>query len=359
VKVNKVKLPQNSYEILIGRDILVDVGNKLKKMGFKGPAILVTNPVVRGYYGDLLQDSLVSAGFKPVFLEVPDGEAYKSLERAGKLYTALSELQVERMTPMLSLGGGVIGDLAGFVAATYMRGVPLIHLPTTLLAQVDSSIGGKVAVNHGALKNNIGTFYQPRLVVSDILALKTLSREDLKNGLAEVIKYGIVRDSTLFELMEANVDDIGLLNLDLFEEIVFRCGSIKARIVEQDEKDLGLRNILNFGHTVGHGIETASGYKIAHGKAVAIGMVAAGMISQRMGFLPESELTRIKTMIERAGLSVRIPGQNVLSFLHAMQHDKKKAGGNLRFVLPRKIGEVFIHESVSPPLFESVLEDLS
>jgi 3-dehydroquinate synthase len=359
VKVIKVKLPQNSYEILIGRDILVDVGNKLKKMGFKGPAILVTNPVVRGYYGDLLQDSLVSAGFKPVFLEVPDGEAHKSLERAGKLYTALSELQVERMTPMLSLGGGVIGDLAGFVAATYMRGVPLIHLPTTLLAQVDSSIGGKVAVNHGALKNNIGTFYQPRLVISDILALKTLSKEELKNGLAEVIKYGIVRASALFELIEANSDDIGLLNLDLFEEIVFRCGSIKARIVEQDEKDLGLRNILNYGHTVGHGIETASGYKIAHGKAVAIGMVAAGMISQRMGFLPESEMTRIKTTIERAGLPVRIPGLNVLSILHAMQHDKKKAGGNLRFVLPRKIGEVFIHESVSTPLFESVLEDLS
>ena len=276
----KVNLAEKSYEIKIGAGLLKQVAAELATLGFGQKAVVITNPVVKSLYGDRLKDDLNAAGFDVVVLAVPDGELYKSLDQAGKLFEQLAEFQAERNTPIIALGGGVIGDLAGFVAATYMRGAPLIQIPTTLLAQVDSSVGGKVAVNHGHLKNNIGTFYQPRLVMADSLTLSSLPESELHNGMAEVIKYGAIRDPQLFDLIEHNPTP----KMDLWDDIIARCVAIKARIVEQDEKDLGLRNILNFGHTIGHAVETVSNYNIKHGQGVAIGMVAAATISEREGF---------------------------------------------------------------------------
>jgi 3-dehydroquinate synthase len=300
-------------------------------------------------------ESLASEGLSGTTLEVAEGEEQKSLETAGRLYTELSRLDAERSIPILALGGGVIGDLAGFVAATYMRGVPLVQLPTTLLAQVDSSIGGKVAVNHGRLKNNIGAFYQPRLVLSDTVVLKTLPAREFANGLAEVIKSAVIGDGDLFSFLETNLDSIKGQKEEVLEEIVFRSARIKAAVVEKDETDQDLRNVLNFGHTVGHGIETASGFMIEHGGAVAIGMLAAAAVSQRLGLFGEDEFARLKALIRAACLPTEVSGGKVNDILAAMRHDKKIEGGRLRFVLPRAIGDVIISDEVELSLVEEVL----
>jgi 3-dehydroquinate synthase len=326
-------------------------------MGFKKSVIIPIG--CYEMYGHALEDDLKKAGYNVAVLEVPDGEEYKSLEQAGKLYLQLNDFQTERMTPVLALGGGVIGDLAGFVAATYMRGVPLFHIPTTLLSQVDSSIGGKVAVNHSRMKNNIGTFFQPKLVLADLNTLKTLPEKELVNGMAEVIKYGVIRDPDLFNLLETNIERIKSLDMELVEEVVARCAGIKAAVVETDEKDMGLRNILNYGHTIGHTVETVSGFRIHHGSGVGIGMVAAGMISQKMGILPLEDLKRINDLVMKAGLPVRIPGLDIPAMLKAMQHDKKKLEDKVRFILPKTIGEVFISDEVSASTLNEVLESIN
>jgi 3-dehydroquinate synthase len=235
--------------------------------------------------------------------------------------------------------------------------VPLIQIPTTLLAQVDSSIGGKVAIDHGQLKNKIGAFYQPKLVITDIATLKTLDTKTLIDGLAEVIKYAVIRDKELFTYIEGNLDKIKSLDDRALEEIVFRSAKIKAEIVEKDEKDLGLRAILNYGHTVGHAIESASDFKVEHGKAVAIGMLAAAKISNRMGILDKNELLRLKSLIERAGLPTKIPNLKVKEIIQAIKHDKKVLRGKVRFVLLKSIGSVFITDEVSPSLVEQILVD--
>jgi 3-dehydroquinate synthase len=354
----KVNLPQNSYEVRIGSGLLNEAGTVLKDSGFKGRAIIISNPLVGDLYSDALKGNLENSGFKVVVLEVPDGEEYKSLDQASKLYDQLSDFQAERTTPILALGGGVIGDLAGFVAATYLRGVALIQIPTTLLAQVDSSIGGKVAVNHGQLKNTIGSFFQPRLVLSDISTLKTLPEKEKINGLAEIIKYGIIRDNKLFDLVESNMPRLLSFDRKLLEEVIFLCADIKVKIVEKDERDLGLRNILNYGHTLGHALETVSDFGLRHGSGVAVGMVAAAEISRRMGFLSTQETERIKSVIFSAGLPIKICGGDPKKIIQTMQHDKKKVGGKIRFILSKTIGEVFICDEVSTTLLKQVLEDL-
>jgi len=291
-------------------------------------------------------------------VELPEGEQQKSLDAAGRVYEELTNLKAERNTPILALGGGVIGDLAGFVAATYLRGVPLVQMPTTLLAQVDSSIGGKVAVNHGRLKNRIGAFYQPRMVISDVAALKSLSPGETSDGLAEVIKYGIILDAPLFSYVEKKLDKIKALDQVSLEHVVYRCARIKAQVVAQDETDAFLRNILNYGHTVGHALETASGFALRHGEAVAIGMVAAGRISQRMGAFTEEESQRIEHLLARAGLPTRLPPYPVQQLMEIMQHDKKMRRGKLIFILPRAIGDAFISEDVKPEMVAEALETL-
>jgi len=351
----QVRLVSDGYQIHIGSGLLEQAGQRLMEIGVSGKLVIITNPVVKKLYGQSLGQNLIKSGFEVTTLEIPDGEEQKSLDTAGRLYQELTNTYAERTTPILALGGGVIGDLVGFVAATYQRGVPLVQIPTTLLAQVDSSIGGKVAVNHGQLKNNIGAFYQPKVVITDTSTLKTLDTREFNNGLAEVIKSAVVRDVDFFAFIEENLDNIKSLDNDALEEIVSRSAKIKAEIVEKDEKDLGLRSILNYGHTVGHAIETASDFKTTHGEAVAIGMLVAGRISQRLGVMSKNELGRLKTVIGRAGLPTSIPDLNIGRITEAMRHDKKISQGKIRFVLPRTIGEVFITDEVSPRLLEQVL----
>ncbi len=355
MKKVRLRLGSNSYDIDIGSGILKQSGHQLKEKGFAGRLVVIGNPVVQDLYGDVIGRSLTASGFTVTTLTVPDGEEQKSLETAGRLYRELAECYAERTTPILALGGGVIGDLAGFVAATYLRGVPLVQLPTTLLAQVDSSIGGKVALDHDRLKNKIGAFYQPRLVISDIDTIRTLDDKQFTNGLAEVIKYGVIRDEGFFTYLENNLDKIKLLDTETVEEIVFRSAKIKAEVVEKDEKDLGLRAILNFGHTVGHAVESVSNFKVSHGEAVAIGMLAAARISQRMSILKQNELARLEDLIKRAGLPTRLPDPGMEKLVAAMKQDKKVLKGRLRFILPQSLGKVFITEEVDLSLVEQAL----
>ncbi len=350
-----VRLGDKGYDILIGCGLLDQAGKHLKDCGFNGKLVIISNPVVQKLYGEALRERLSADGFQVTILSVADGEEQKSLDVAGRLYTELSDCYAERTTPILALGGGVIGDLSGFVAATYMRGVPLVQIPTTLLAQVDSSIGGKVAVNHGKLKNEIGAFYQPRLVIADTATLKTLPAEEFANGMAEIIKSAVIKDSEFFAFIENNLGKIKALDDTALEEIVFRSASIKANVVIQDELDTGLRNILNFGHTTGHAIETVSDFGVEHGHAIAIGMMVAAGIAEKLGFFDNNGLVRLKSLLGSAGLPTKMPGLDSDKIIQAMKHDKKITGGKVRFVLPKAIGEVFITDEVDLSLIEEVL----
>ncbi|HLB27948.1 MAG TPA: 3-dehydroquinate synthase [Dehalococcoidales bacterium] len=352
-----VKLSANSYDVIIGAGLLGQAGNLLKELGFSAKAVIMTDSKVRKLYGEALKQNLTDSGFEALLLDVPQGEEQKSLETAGRLYEKLTDFFAERNTPILALGGGVIGDLTGFVAATYMRGVPLIQIPTTLLSQGDSSIGGKTAVNHGRLKNMVGAFYHPRLTISDVSTLKSLGKRELSDGLAEIIKHGVILDAEFFLYLEKNVAKIRALDEHVLEKIVARSAAIKAGVVEKDELDLGLRNILNFGHTVGHAIESVSGLKVWHGEAVALGMLAEADISNRLGMLSSKELERLEKVIGAAGLPTRIPALSAKEMVKAMQHDKKVSQGKIKFVLPKKIAEAVITDNVSPSLVEEVLLD--
>ena len=350
-----VRLGDKGYDILIGCGLLDQAGKHLKDCGFNGKLVIISNPVVQKLYGEALRERLSADGFQVTILSVADGEEQKSLDVAGRLYAELSDCYAERTTPILALGGGVIGDLSGFVAATYMRGVPLVQIPTTLLAQVDSSIGGKVAVNHGKLKNEIGAFYQPRLVIADTATLKTLPAEEFANGMAEIIKSAVIKDSEFFAFIENNLGKIKALDDTALEEIVFRSASIKANVVIQDELDTGLRNILNFGHTTGHAIETVSDFGVEHGHAIAIGMMVAAGIAEKLGFFDNNGLVRLKSLLGSAGLPTKMPGLDSDKIIQAMKHDKKITGGKVRFVLPKAIGEVFLTDEVDLSLIEEVL----
>ena len=351
----KVKLGRDSYEVRVGSGLLAQTGQWLKEIGFSGKLAIITDPTVNRLYGDALNQGLTEDGFRVTTLLVPEGEEQKSLETAGRLYHELTSSHAERVTPILALGGGVIGDLAGFVAATYLRGVPLVQLSTTLLAQVDSSIGGKVAVDHGQLKNEIGAFYQPKLVIADIDTLRTLPAGEMTNGLAEVIKSAAIRDSEFFAFLEENIDRIKSFDENVLEEIVLRSVKIKVGVVEKDERDLGLRGILNYGHTIGHAIESVSDFRVGHGGAVATGMLAAAKISNRMGILDDKGLVRLENLIGKAGLPTEVPGLKLDEIIQAMQHDKKVLRGKIRFVLLESIGSAFITDEVSLSLVEQVL----
>jgi len=356
-RMRKVKVAPGikSYEVYIGSGLLAQTGRWLSENGFSGKLVIITDPTVNKLYGEALSQHLTGDGFNVSILLVPEGEEQKSLETAGRLYHELVSSNAERTTPILALGGGVIGDLAGFVAATYLRGVPLVQIPTTLLAQVDSSVGGKVAVDHGKLKNMIGAFYQPRLVIADTDTLKTLPAEELANGLAEVIKSAAIRDEKFFAFLEGNLDRIKALEEKVLEESVFQSVKIKAEVVEKDELDSGLRNILNYGHTIGHAIESVSDFKIKHGEAVAVGMLAAARISSKMGMLDENEVARLKKVIEKAGLPTKMTGFKIEGIMQAMRHDKKVRQDKIRFVLLKSIGNALITDKVNPSLVEQVL----
>jgi 3-dehydroquinate synthase len=346
MKSLKVALGDRSYDILIGSGLLEQASELLIEAFPVKNYVIVTNPTVDKLYGSRLKELLSANGLVVNLLTVPEGEKYKTLDSAGKLYQELTDCFTERSTPLLAMGGGVIGDLAGFVAATYMRGMPLVQVPTTLLAQVDSSIGGKVAVDHGKLKNKIGTFYQPKMVIADTATLKTLPIAEFANGMAEVIKSAVIRDRDFFVFIKQNFDKINELDEEIIEETVFRAAAIKVSVIIQDERDTGIRNILNFGHTIGHAIETVSKFKIAHGQAVAIGMVAEAKIAASMGIFDKDELSALETLLSDAGLPTEIPGLNCDKILEAIKYDKKNTAGKTRFALPKGIGDFYLTDQV-------------
>ena len=350
-----VALGSKDYSVYIGSGLLARAGSYLKERGFRDRLVVVTDSNVKKLHGDVLSQALEGDGFQVDIIEVPPGEEQKTLENASRLYQELTAVRAERATPVLALGGGVIGDLAGFVAATYQRGVPLVQLPTTLLAQVDSSVGGKVAVDHGQLKNMIGAFYQPEMVIADTSALASLPEAELVNGLAEVIKSAAIRDGGFFSFLENNMGKIKSFDANSLEEVVFRTVSIKTGVVTEDERDTGLRHILNYGHTIGHAVESVSDFKIKHGNAVAIGMVAAARLSHRLGLLDEGEVKKLRQLIMQAGLPVDIPGLGTEEIMQAMQHDKKVREGRVEFVLLKSIGDTVIVDDVPPSLIREVL----
>jgi 3-dehydroquinate synthase len=345
------------YNVYIGSGILRDIAAHLKRAGMGPHLVLITNPCVFEMHGYNLKESLIEQGFEVQVFTVPDGEEYKSLESAGSLYEQFSAAFIERKTPVLALGGGVIGDLAGFVAATYMRGMPLVQIPTTLLAQVDSSIGGKTAVNHGKLKNQIGVFYQPAAVFSDISVLKTLPDAQLSNGLAEAIKSAVIGDRMLFAILEHRMANLKEHEEDTLEKAILQAATVKARIVSRDERDSGLRNKLNFGHTIGHAIEAVTDFKVNHGTAVAVGMVIAARIACRMRLFPQKDLERLINVIAAAGLPTAMPEVNTADILNAIKHDKKISDGKVKFILPVRIGQVIITDKVSLDIVAGALAE--
>jgi 3-dehydroquinate synthase len=355
MKKVKLELASGDYEVRIGAGLLSRIGLWLKEKGFSGKVVVITDTIVKEFYYDMLYQGLVSAGFDVILLDIPAGEEQKTLGVAGQLYKRLADAYAERTTPVLALGGGVIGDLVGFVAATYMRGVPLIHIPTTLLAQVDSSIGGKTAVDHGRLKNVVGVFYQPQMVVADIETLRTLPQEELVSGMAEIIKHAAIRSRQLFQFLENNMEKARLMDQTVLEMIIYANSRIKAEVVGKDEKETGLRAVLNYGHTIGHAVEAVSGFKLKHGHAVAIGMVAAARIASRMNFLSIDNVNRLEDLLKEAGLPVTMPELDVHEVIEAMKHDKKVYQDTFRFVLLKSIGHSFITDRVSPELVEEVL----
>ena len=343
--VVKVSLGERSYDIEISGSLGV-LGSRLAPLGFGKKLALITNPTVMALHGQAVIAGLKAAGFLVMSVEIPDGEESKTLDWANHIYTALLVNGFDRNSALVALGGGVIGDLTGFVAATYMRGVPFVQAPTTLLAMVDSSVGGKTGVNHPMGKNMIGAFYQPRFVLMDLAALKTLPREEFLSGMAEVIKYGVIRDPAFFDYLETNREKILALDPDAVGRIVRRSCEIKADVVARDEREGGLRAILNFGHTVGHAIETLESYTPRHGDAVAVGMVMASRLAHRTGLCDASVPERVERLIASYGLPTSLAvmkkkpsGQ---AFLDTIQIDKKAEGGKVKFILPKKIGEVVI-----------------
>jgi len=342
----------------IQRGLLNELGYLLREHRLEPPFFIIASVHVGRLYGELLADSMKKASLPYCYIEVPDGERYKTLGTARGLYDRMLDLRLDRHSSVIALGGGVICDLAGFAAATFMRGLPHVLVPTTLLAQVDASIGGKVAVDLPRGKNLIGTFHQPRLIVSDTGLLRTLKRRQFACGVAEVIKIAMIASEELFSLLERNApltaaDDTGLL-----EEIVYRAALLKSMIVMEDPYEKGKRVHLNLGHTLGHAIETACGYRsYPHGEAIAIGMIAASLLSQELHLTDASTTLRLKRILLNNGLPVSLKPVNVDLIEGALMHDKKRHGGG-RFVLPLRIGEVSVSREVTMPMITRVLDAL-
>jgi len=338
----RIALGDRSYDVLIGSGLLVEAGERIRALGLTGRVAIVTDDTVGPLYGARLEESLRKAGFEPTCIEVPAGEASKSLGEAGRLYEAFLDAGLDRHGAVLALGGGVVGDLAGFVAATFMRGIAHVQVPTTLLAQVDSSVGGKVGVNLPRGKNLVGAFYQPRLVLADVACLRSLPVRQLRAGLAEVVKYGVIADGALFSWLEEQVEPLLAAEERVLADAVGASCRIKASVVEVDEREAGPRAILNFGHTVGHAIEAASGYcRYLHGEAVALGMLAAADLSVRLGLCAPALRERLARLLERLGLPTRASLQ-VEDIEKSMYYDKKVKDGMNYFVLTKDIGSVTV-----------------
>jgi 3-dehydroquinate synthase len=345
----RVELAERSYDIIIGSTILDKLGENLKALNLSPRAAIVSNPTVFSLYGERVSGSVKKTGFNVVTVTIPDGEEYKDLLRVKHIYDELLAHKLDRSSALIALGGGVIGDMTGFAASTYMRGISYVQVPTTLLAQVDSSVGGKTGMNHSLGKNMIGTFWQPALVWIDVETLQTLPKREVLSGLAEVIKYGVIYDKGLFDFLETNRDMILNLDRNALTHIIKHSCKIKAEVVAKDERESGLRAILNYGHTIGHAIETVTGYtQFLHGEAVAIGMYREAVLSHLLGFITQEQVMRIKAVIDSYGLPSEMPPDlNIDSLLASMQLDKKTEAGQLKFILPEKIGAVRIHKGIT------------
>lgn len=358
MKKAKVSLGDRSYEIWIGSGLIARIGESIRGVVSGKKCAIITDDKVGPLYAEALVESLSSAGFDSTLIEVPSGEKTKSLKWLGACFDQLAAARLDRKSFIVALGGGVVGDLAGFAAASYLRGIDFIQVPTTLLAQVDSSVGGKVGINLKSGKNLVGAFHQPKAVFCDTDTLATLPDRELRAGLAEVIKYGIIRDSRFFSWMEKNVEALlGKEEKALVKAIEKSC-VIKAEVVGEDEKETtGARALLNFGHTLGHGLEAISGYgQYLHGEAISIGQVAAAMLSEKVADMPADHVRRIRSLFEAMQLPVtwNATSAQVEKVLQAMQLDKKNVSGEIRFVLSSKIGQATHGHSIA----ESVLRDL-
>lgn len=356
MRVVQVALGERSYPIYIGKNIWPALAGRLRETLKPGKALLVSDANVFPLFGGKVAAALAEAGFTVTPAVVPAGEGSKTLQHADNLYTAAIEAGLDRNGVVVALGGGVTGDLAGFAAATYLRGVPFVQVPTTLLAQVDSSVGGKVAVNHKLGKNLIGAFYQPKLVWVELDSLNTLPEREFLAGAAEVVKYGVIVSEPLITYLEAHWDRFLAKETAVLTEVVGDCCAIKAGVVAQDEREEGLRAILNFGHTLGHALEAATLYTYyLHGEAVLVGMVLAVRLAVRLGLLPREEGARLLRLFSRVGLKEAPPGLARQPVMTALQQDKKREGDNLVFILPVKIGEVRPFRHVPRDTVEAVL----
>lgn len=356
-----VPLGDRSYEIVISSGALSGVGEVARRtFGEKSLRVaIISNQAVNDLYGREVVKSLRQAGFKPVLHLIGDGERAKSVRTAERAWNFLIENRFERREGVIALGGGVVGDLAGFVAATYQRGIPFLQIPTTLLAQIDSSVGGKTAVNSPRGKNLIGAFHQPGAVVIDPLVLKTLPPREFGAGMYEALKYGIIRDRSLAGFIEENLARIQALDSDFLTPLIARCCRIKAEVVVADEREGGLRRILNYGHTVGHALEAVTSYRrLKHGEAVGYGMKAAAMIAAALSILPESEAETICRLTDAIGRRPSISGLDVTEVIAAMGHDKKVVHGRLPFILPTSLGEVIVRDDVSPAIIRTAVRRL-
>jgi len=357
--VLSVNLPETAYDIAIAPGSLGDIGAALKPLGLGQKVLMISNRVVEKHYGETVRRSLNAAGFSVTTHLIPAGERYKTLNSIQKIYDACLDHRLERSSTLLALGGGVVGDMTGFAAATWLRGINFVQVPTTLLAMVDASVGGKTGVNHPQGKNLIGAFYQPKLVYIDPDVLKTLPPREFRAGMAEVIKYGVIWDRDLFAQLEAAgpLPSVHQLPLDLLEMILVRSCQAKAAVVGQDERESGLRAILNYGHTLGHGVESLTGYKlINHGEGVAIGMAAAGQLAIELDLWTPAEAQRQDALITKTGLPTKIPAfLDPLEMIATLQLDKKVAAGKVRFILPTAIGKVVITDQVTPQILQKVI----
>ena len=353
-KIN-IQFDERSYPIYIGEGLISNY--ELISQHILGKKVaIITNETVADIYLKTLMDT-VSSHKELISIILPDGESYKSKDSLDSIYAQLLENKADREITLIALGGGVIGDITGFAAATYMRGVNFIQIPTTLLSQVDSSVGGKTGINHPLGKNMIGAFYQPKCVISDMNVLKTLPSRELSAGLAEVIKYGLIRDNKFFEWLESHIQYLMEMNPKYLIEAVQRSCENKAAVVEADEFESGIRAILNLGHTFGHAIEVAEGYgNWLHGEAVGAGMVMAAKLSQSMGWLADKDVGRIVALIKKAGLPTEPPKISVKKYMELMMLDKKTKDGQINLVLQKSIGDAVLTNQYDPKKLHQILE---
>jgi 3-dehydroquinate synthase len=352
-----VQLTGHKYDILVQPGLLADAGAHLRKLTNSQKCALIRDPNIPPQ--PALLASLQKANFTVISTDMPAGEEHKTIEGASRLYDSLLKSNIERSTPILALGGGVIGDTAGFVAATILRGVPLVQIPTTLLAMVDASVGGKTGVNHPVGKNLIGAFHQPIAVLIDPTVLKSLPPRELRSGLAECIKHDIIRDADGFSNLEKNIPRALSLDMDYLTDLIAHNVAIKARVVEADQFEKGERAHLNFGHTFGHAIENVSHYSYAHGECVALGMIAAARLAASRNMLDQNSIDRIVALIKKAGLPASGLKLSIDEVLKAMLFDKKVKSGKIRFILPDRIGHVVIQDDIPEPLVRQALESLA